>query len=400
MTHDQPPEFSADPKIAGQASTVAPVIWLIGKVQAGKSSIVRALTGSTDALVGSGYRACTKTANVFEFPSDAPLLRFLDTRGLGEANYDPEEDLEFARGVSHCAIAVMRAMDPQQDSVLNVLMELRKRHPEWPIIVAQTHLHEGYQTGASHPDPYPFKDTELSELSTQAPDTLTPALKNALLQQREGFRKLPGSGPIAFVPIDFTKDVDGFEPINFGLSALQEAITQIGPSALSAALSDAQRDKQAPPRTHHSLIVGYASAAAAADLVPVAGAVAVPAVQAKLLHALAAKRKNNWSRRMSLEFSGALGLGALTRYAAGFGIRQLTKLIPAYGQTVGATAAAASSFATTFALGKAAEYYLENFNRTDGDIAKEVKVVWTNSLREAFDLANKRGYEKTGSEAK
>ncbi|MCH9808001.1 MAG: GTPase domain-containing protein [Alphaproteobacteria bacterium] len=399
MNADNQSDETLDQSIADQAGTVAPVIWLLGKVQAGKSSIVRALTGATEAEVGSGFRACTKTASVYDFPANAPLVRFLDTRGLGEANYDPQEDLEFARGVSHCTIAVLRAMDAQQDAVLHALHEIRRRHPEWPIVVAQTHLHEGYQVGADHPIPYPFTSSGHAAAKIEPTDDPPQTLVAALNRQREAFRNLPGTGQIAFVPIDFTKDGDGYQPVNYGLPALQDAITRLAPGALTAALADAGEKPAASSRRHHALIVGYATAAAAADLVPIAAAAAVPAVQAKLLHALAANTNDTWTRRMSLEFAGALGVGAITRYAAGFGIRQLTKLIPAYGQTVGATASAATSFATTYALGKAAEYYLEHFKKSDGNISDEVKDVWTKSLREAFASANKRGYQDAGADA-
>ena len=39
-----------------------------------------------------------------------------------------------------------------------------------------------------------------------------------------------------------------------------------------------------------------------------------------------------------LAFAGCLGGGILVRLLAGFGIRQVVKLIPVYGQTAGAAA--------------------------------------------------------------
>ena len=39
-----------------------PVVWLIGKAQAGKTSIIRALTGSETAKIGNGFQPCTRTA--------------------------------------------------------------------------------------------------------------------------------------------------------------------------------------------------------------------------------------------------------------------------------------------------------------------------------------------------
>lgn len=390
----------AEPQVAEQAGTIAPVVWLIGKVQSGKSSIVAALTGTPKAQIGSGFKACTKTAEIYQFPEDLPLIRFLDTRGLGEANYDPSEDIEVARSASHCAIAVMRAMDLQQEAVLRVLSEVRRKDGNWPIVVAQTHLHEGYPPGSDHTLPYPFEVTEAGQdAPARNADTVHTALGAALAKQRQLFSRLPGSGPVAFVPIDITKPEDGYEPHDYGRHALVKAIEMVGSSALGAALSDVRKAEEGKVSGQYGLIVGYASAAAAADLVPLAAVVAVPAVQGKLLHALAKAHGLTWSRRRSLEFAGALGAGALTRYAAGFGIRQLAKLVPAYGQTIGATAAAVVSFTTTFALGKAADYYLARASTGSEASTAEIKEVWSKSLREAFDLARQRGLG-TGGEAK
>ena len=61
---------------------------------------------------------------------------------------------------------------------------------------------------------------------------------------------------------------------------------------------------------------------------------------------------------MFSEFAAALGTGVAARMLAGLGIRQLIKFIPVYGQTAGLAASAATSFAVTYALGKAAVYFL------------------------------------------
>ncbi len=56
-----------------------PVLWLLGKTGAGKSSLVRALTGLSGAEVGTGFVPCTRTSAMFDYPPEQPLLRFLDT---------------------------------------------------------------------------------------------------------------------------------------------------------------------------------------------------------------------------------------------------------------------------------------------------------------------------------
>ena len=59
--------------------------WLIGKPQAGKSSIVRGLTGVTEEIVGQGFQPHTNHTERYAYPSDdLPLLIFTDTVGLGD----------------------------------------------------------------------------------------------------------------------------------------------------------------------------------------------------------------------------------------------------------------------------------------------------------------------------
>ena len=121
---------------------------------------------------------------------------------------------------------------------------------------------------------------------------------------------------------------------------------------------------------------------------PVAGVVAVPMVQAAMLRQLAKLHGMQWDRRTYAGISRSAWRGTLVRTASTFGIRQLVKLVPGYGQTVGAAAAAAASFATTYAIGKAATYFLERRRR--GKSAEEVAAVYRETLQNAFRLAKKR----------
>src|ERR671933_717798 len=99
-----------------------PVIWLLGKVQSGKTAIIRALTGAERAQIGSGFAPCTRWAARYDFPnSDVPLAVFLDTRGLGEAGYDPREDLAAFQAEAHMLLVVVRAMDMALEQLLRTL---------------------------------------------------------------------------------------------------------------------------------------------------------------------------------------------------------------------------------------------------------------------------------------
>ena len=373
----------SDEKVASLAILTAPVIWLIGKVQSGKTSIIHALTEASTAEIGQGYKPCTKTAAIFDFPPEAPVIRFLDTRGLGEQGYDPADDIAFHELQAHLMLAVMKALDPQQNAVLETVKAARTRHPEWPVIVAQTTLHEAYVPGVGHPPTYPFG----AEGDAGIPEDLV----RSLAYQRTLFSGLPGNGPVLFVPIDFTQPGDGFEPTDYGLPELLQALKTAAPAGVVAALKDTNaRSDDWLAKEAHPHIMGYAAAAAAADAVPVAGAVAVPVVQSKLLHSLGHIYGVEWNRKALGEFAACLGAGAVSRMVAGFGLRELAKLIPVYGQTAGAAAAAATSFATTFAIGKAACYFLAQHRAGNTD-PQGVAKTYSAALSEAFRLRKARG---------
>jgi len=327
-----------------------PVIWLIGKTQAGKTSIIRALTGSETAEIGNGFQSCTRTARFYDFPSEAPVVRFLDTRGLGEVAYDPAEDIHYCEGQAHLLLGVMKAADIRQDQIFDVLRQVRRRHPEWPVLIAQTGLHELYPPGGEHILPYPYAEQPL-------PPQIPSDLARALTDQRRRLGDLPGSSPIRWVPVDLTQPEDGWEPVHYGLDALWTAIGEVSSLRLQALLRGDAGVRDAYARTAHPHIVGHALAAAGVGALPLVDLVGVPAVQAKLLHALAGLYDQHWDRRAVSEFLGLLGAGIGTAYVARLLGREVVKLIPGWGQTVGAVWGATASGATTFALGKAAAYY-------------------------------------------
>ncbi len=375
----------ADAAVVAAAVAEAPLIWLIGKVQSGKSSIVQAITGASEAEVGSGFRVCTKTARVFDFPAEAPLLRFLDTRGLGEVGYDPSEDLAMSEAKARLVLVVVRAMDHQQHAVLDAVSAVRKRRPGWSIVVAQTCLHDGYDAGQGHILPYPYVDPD--GFDSRIPERLS----RSLAHQRQLFQAVPGHGEIRFVPIDLTRPDDGLAPRHYGLDALIAAISEAAPASLGSMLHEIRAtDRSETARQMRPMILGHAAVAGAADAVPLAGAVAVPGVQGRMLYALAAKRGVGWDRRSFAEFGACLGAGVLTRIAAQFGIRQLVKLVPVYGQTIGAAAAAATSFATTYALGMAALEFLARRERNEPN-PDAVARAFKDNLAAAFKLARDRG---------
>ncbi|HEX2841813.1 YcjF family protein [Hyphomicrobium sp.] len=380
----RPPEFSEE----DIPRTYAPVVWLLGKVQSGKTSVIRAITETSDAAIGDGFRPCTRTSRLYEFPAEAPVIRFLDTRGLGETNYNPADDLTFAEGSAHLILATMRAMDVDQAAVFEALRQVRGRHPDWPIVIAQTSLHDAYRPGEGHILPYPFEPHTAADVVARIPIDLM----RSLAYQRALFDKLPGRGPLLFVPIDLTKPEDGLAPHDYGLDALTEALAIVAPAGMLAALS-AMPGFKADPRARSAdpIVMGHAMAAGGSDLVPipVAGTVAATTIQARMLAQLGRLYGVEWDRRAYAELTAAIGAGTLARVAAGVGIRQLAKMLPVYGQTAGAAASAAASFAVTYALGKAAVFYLHG--RRIGTMDRGgIAQAYQSALRDAFRMAKER----------
>lgn len=327
-----------------------PVLWLLGKTQAGKTSIIRALTGSETAEIGNGFQPCTRSASFYDFPQDAPVVRFLDTRGLGEVAYDPGEDIRYCEAQAHLLVVVMKVADLRQEAVIEVLREIRARHPAWPVLIAQTGLHELYQGGADHLKPWPFAADPL-------PDSVPVDLRRALSAQRKWTERVSGSGEIRWVAIDLTLPEDGFDPPDYGLEALWAAIESLSSLGLQRLLGADPEVRDTYARAAHQHIVGYSLAAAGVGALPAVDLVAVSAVQAKLLHALAALYQQRWDARTIAEFLGLVGAGVATGYLGRWLGRTVGRFIPVVGQTVVAMWGASASGASTYALGKAAVYF-------------------------------------------
>ncbi len=326
-----------------------PVIWLFGKVQAGKTSIIRALTGAERAQIGDGFKPCTRWAARYDFPNaDFPLAVFLDTRGLGEAGYVPQEDLAAFQAEAHMLLVVVKAMDMALEQLLAALQPIIRAKPNWPVVVAQTTLHEGYPPSVrDHLQPYPFAAASL-------PETVPTDLARALAFQRTLFARIPVR---RFVPLDFTLPEDGFADPFYGCDALLGALSEAHPHAtyqtlrqlpeLTRELKDLHF-RQAQP---HIIAYALAAGAAGAAPLPLADLPVISALQLKLLHTIASIYRQPLGLKTFLELAGTVGLGVLFRQGA----RSLLKIIPGLGSAVSGLYAGA----TTYALGCALCFYYQ-----------------------------------------
>jgi uncharacterized protein (DUF697 family) len=365
------------------AASTAPIIWLLGKTGSGKTSIVAALTRDPRAAIGRGFKPCTAHSFIYEWPREAPVLRFLDTRGLGEPGYDPGKDIAYAERQAHFLLVTMKVADPLQDEVLSALKEIRLRHPSWPALVAQTSLHALYPRGAVHPPEYPYAGTDADDANTGLPEDL----RRALRYQRSFFEGLKGAAPI-FVPLDFTLPEDGYAPATFGVEALKGALEKAGVDVLrevEQAYADESNDEIA--RKARPLILGYAAAAGAAGAIPipVVGVGGLVTVIGLMLRTLADRYQLDWNRARIPGFAGAIGTGALLGFGLRYGLRELLKLIPLAGAFVGGAVNAMAASALIYAIGRAACVYLGEVRKGQVVSSEEIRRVFKGALDDAFN---------------
>jgi uncharacterized protein (DUF697 family)/predicted GTPase len=347
--------------------TPIPIIWLFGKTQSGKTSLIKFLTGAEEAEIGHGFKPCTRFSHRYNFPtSEAPLLTFLDTRGMDEPGYNPDEDLEQFDNLAHVVIVTIKALDHAQGSMLDHLRRIRGARPIRPVILVVTCLHEAYPQ-KQHVEPYPF--------GTGADESRAPAELRWSLEEQ--YRRFDGLFDKA-VPVDITRPEDGFVNSNYGGDELKTALLGSLPDAYRQTfltLEDIKRTlsdlyaRQALPR-----IAGYSSLAATAGALPVPwlDLLILPAIQSRMIFHLAKFYGQPLTAARFMEVVSTLGVGILIRQAS----REVAKLIPYAGSVAGGVLAGAS----TFALGKAFCYYYRAVHQGHVPKAEELRRYYQEQL--------------------
>lgn len=352
-----------------------PVIWLFGKTGAGKSSIVRYLTGASEIEIGNGFRPQTRSSSQFDFPSESePLLRFLDTRGLGEVAYDPQVDLDRFGREAHLLVVVVRAMDHAVEQIVIPLREIRRACPTRPVLLVPTALHDAYP-GKQHPGADPF-GTDPFPIPQSLPDDL----RRSLALQYERFQGLIDRA----VPIDLTPADEGFVPPDFGGERLKRAIVDALPAAYRQVLLQFDRLKVSHEEMQRGrampMILGTSTLAATAAAIPVPW-IDIPVVlglQSHLVYKLANLHRQPIDGKTIAKVSGGLG----GRLAVRMAIRESLKFIP----WVGMAANAAAAFAYTFAGGMVWNWYFTRVAGGHVPSEEELRNVFRNQLSRAAEL--------------
>jgi uncharacterized protein (DUF697 family) len=392
-----------------------PVFWLFGKTQSGKTTLIKYLSGATDAEVGQGFRPCTRFSREYRFPTpESPLLTFLDTRGLDEPGYDPREDLARFNAQAHVLVVTVKALDHAQENVLTHLRTIRDAQPSRPVVLVLTCLHEAYPQ-RQHPSPYPYATTPARSASAGAHQPEAPArgptptrsasdgapgeeaavpedLRRSLAEQRQRFADLVDR----VVPVDLTPPEEGFDDPAYGGEALKKVLLEVLPAAYRQTfltVEEANRSLQ-ELYARHALpyITLYTALATTAGAVPIpwVDLLILPGIQTRMVHEIARLYGQPLQGRHFTELGSALGVGMLVRQ----GIREVMKFIPYVGSVAGGALAGAS----TFALGKAACYYYSSVQKGHAPPAEEIRRYYKEQLTQVErSWAALRGAAPNGS---
>jgi uncharacterized protein (DUF697 family)/GTP-binding protein EngB required for normal cell division len=348
---------------------------LIGKPQAGKSSIVRGLTGVSAEIVGQGFRPHTQHTERYAYPSsDLPLLIFTDTVGLGDVNQETQAiiqelvgDLQQETRRARVLILTVKINDFATDTLRHIAQQLRQQYPDIPCLLAVTCLHEVYPPGTADHPAYPPNYEELNRAFAAIEKAFAGLCDRAVM-------------------IDFTLEEDGYNPVFYGSEALRDSLADLLPEAEARAIYQLL-DQEAGEQLGNlyrdvgrRYMLAFAIMAAALEAVP------LPFATMPVLTALQVSMVGLLGRLYGQTLTPSQAGGVVSAIASGFLARavgrELIKFIPGFGSVIAASWAGAY----TWALGEGACVYFGDLMGGKKPDPKKIQSV----MQEAFQAAKER----------
>ncbi|HEY9664734.1 MAG TPA: GTPase, partial [Allocoleopsis sp.] len=348
---------------------------LIGKPQAGKSSIVRGLTGVSAEIVGQGFRPHTQHTQRYTYPSaELPLLIFTDTVGLGDVMQETQAIIKELTGDlqqdSQCArvlILTVKITDFATDTLKQIAQRLRQKHPEIPCLLAVTNLHEVYPPHLADHPAYPPDLEEVNRPFLAIQQAFAGLFDRAIL-------------------IDFTLEEDGYTPVFYGLEALRDALADLLPEAEARTIHQLLDGKAGEQLGNlyrdvgRRYVLAFSVAAAALEAVP------LPFATMPMLTALQVSMVGLLGSLYGQILTPSQAGGVVSAIAGGFLAqaigRELIKFLPGFGSVIAASWAAAY----TWALGEGACVYFGDLMGGRKPDPAKIQA----AMQEAFQVAKER----------
>lgn len=355
---------------------------LIGKPQAGKSSIVRGLTGVSPEIVGQGFRPHTQHTERYAYPSsDLPLLIFTDTVGLGDISQDTEAivkelvgDLEEESRRAKILIVTVKINDFATDRLRTIAQHLRDSYPEIPCVLVVTCLHELYSPDIENHPNYPPDYPEIERAFTAVKDAFGTLCDRAIL-------------------IDFTLEEDGYTPVFYGLEALRDVLAELLPEAEAQAIYQLLDQETGTQIGNLYRDVGRRYILAFSVIAATLAAVPLPFATMPVLTALQVSMVGLLGKLYGQTLTPSQAGGVVSAIAGGFFAqavgRELVKFVPVLGSAIAASWAAAY----TWALGEGACVYFGDLMGGKKPDPQKIQL----AMQEAFKAAQERFKENKHS---
>jgi uncharacterized protein (DUF697 family) len=330
---------------------------LIGKPQAGKSSIVRGLTGVSKEIVGQGFKPHTTYTQRYAYPSnDLPLLIFKDTVGLGDISQDsntliqeliddlaPQSELDSDSKntkIKRASVLILtvKLNDFATDTLREIAKKLREKYPQIPCLLAVTCIHEVYLSlEQDHPEyPPDFAEVQCPFLAIQ-----------------ENFKGLFEKA----VLIDFTLEEDGYNPVFYGLETFRDSLADLLPEAEARTIHQLLDNQVGTQMGNLYRDVGRRYILAFTVIAATIAAVPLPFATMPVLTALEISMVTLLGQLYGQTLTPSQAGGILSAIAGGFVARlvgrELIKFVPGFGSIIAASWAAAY----TYGLGEGACVY-------------------------------------------
>jgi len=348
---------------------------LIGKPQAGKSSLVRGLTGVSAEIIGKGFRPHTQHTQRYAYPSnDLPLLIFTDTVGLGDVNQDTQEiiqelvgDLQKSSGCARVLILTVKINDFAIDTLRQIAQQLRQQYPDIPCLLSVTCLHEVYPANTADHPTYPPNYEEVNRAFE--------AIKQAFAQLCD-----------RTVLIDFTLEEDEYTPVFYGLEALRDNLAELLPEAEARAIYQLLDEDASQRLGNLYRDVGRRYMLAFSIMAATLAAVPLPFATMPVLTTLQVSMVGLLGQLYGQILTPSQAGGVVSAIAGGFLAqavgRELIKFLPVFGSVIAASWAAAY----TWALGEGACVYFGDLMGGKKPDPEKIQFV----MKEAFKVAQER----------